>query len=264
MAYFKNFILQNFAFYNFCWRLGFQPLEKDLTTLQLLRILHGMIIIAKFLTNKDHSQGYLQKICIFQNFALYNFSQNLVFQFLQEDLATLQLLSIPDIIITIPKLDKKRAVRAIFKKNCNLRNLACYNFSGSLGFQPLQEDQVNVQLLKIPYGIVTVTKILRKTAVRTFVFCKMSDFTTFLRILTSSPQKRIGQLCSYLKYHMSHCNKKFLKKYCSYGYIQENLYFLKFCILRFLLEFYFSALRRLRSFIPCCNITQNHYSTNFS
>ena len=136
-----------------------------------------------------------------------------------------------------------------------MKNFAFYNFSENLVFNLYKRIRSMYKLLKIPYGIVTVTKILRKTAVRTFVFCKMSDFTTFLRILTSSPQKRIGQLCSYLKYHMSHCNKKFLKKYCSYGYIQENLYFLKFCILRFLLEFYCSALRRLRSFIPCCNIT---------
>ena len=143
----------------------------------------------------------------------------------------------------------------LFSKNLFFEKFRILQLFWGSCFQPLQEGWVNVQLLKIPYGIVTVTKILRKTAVSTFVFCKMSDFTTFLRILTSSTQKRIGQLCSYLKYHMSHCNKNLLKKYCSYGYIQENLYFLKFCILRFLLEFYFSALRRLGCFIPGYNIT---------
>ena len=155
----------------------------------------------------------------------------------------------------INKASNKECSYGYSQKICFLKNFAFYNFSENLVFNLYKRIRSMYKLLKIPYGIVTVTKILRKTAVRTFVFCKMSDFTTFLRILTSSPQKRIGQLCSYLKYHMSHCNKKFLKKYCSYGYIQENLYFLKFCILRFLLEFYFSALRRLRSFIPCCNIT---------
>ena len=43
-AYLNNFILQNFAFYNFCWTLGFQLLGKDLATLGLLNILNGINI----------------------------------------------------------------------------------------------------------------------------------------------------------------------------------------------------------------------------
>ena len=155
----------------------------------------------------------------------------------------------------INKASNKECSCGYSQKICFLKNFAFLQLFWESCFQSLQEDWVNVQLLKIPYRIVTVTKILRKTAVRTFVFYKMSDFTTFLRILTSSPQKRIGQLCSYLKYHMSHYNKNNFLKYCSYGYLQENLYFLKFCILRFLLEFYFSALRRLGCFRPGYNIT---------
>ena len=44
----KKINLRNFAFYNFSENHGFQPLERDLTTLQLLRILHGITIISKF------------------------------------------------------------------------------------------------------------------------------------------------------------------------------------------------------------------------
>ena len=41
-------ILRNFAFYNSSLNLGFQPLEEYLTTLQLLKISHGIIIKSRF------------------------------------------------------------------------------------------------------------------------------------------------------------------------------------------------------------------------
>ena len=43
-AYFKNCILRNFVFYNFCWILDFQLLEEDWATSGLLNILNGMNI----------------------------------------------------------------------------------------------------------------------------------------------------------------------------------------------------------------------------
>ena len=67
----ENCKLRNFAFYNFCQNLGFQPLEKDLTTLQLLRILHGIIIISKFVR-----RTIFKKFSILQNFAFYNFCKS--------------------------------------------------------------------------------------------------------------------------------------------------------------------------------------------
>ena len=39
-AYLKNFILQNFAFYNFSKYLDCQPLQKNWATLELEGILH--------------------------------------------------------------------------------------------------------------------------------------------------------------------------------------------------------------------------------
>ena len=43
-AYFKNCILWNFTFYNFCWKLDFQPLEEDWAISGLLNILNGIDI----------------------------------------------------------------------------------------------------------------------------------------------------------------------------------------------------------------------------
>ena len=67
----KKLIFGNFAFYKNCQNLGFQPLEKDLTTLQLLRILHGIIIISKFVR-----RTIFRKFSILQNFAFYNFCKS--------------------------------------------------------------------------------------------------------------------------------------------------------------------------------------------
>ena len=72
----KVCILRNFAFYNFSEILVFQPLEKDVTTLQLLRILHGIIIISKFV-RRTTARAIFRNFSIFRNFAFYNFSENL-------------------------------------------------------------------------------------------------------------------------------------------------------------------------------------------
>ena len=81
--------LRNFAFYNISQNLGFLLSEKDLTTLRLLRILHEIKIISKFLIMTT-ARTTLTKICISRNFAFCNFYQNLGFQSLEEGWATLQ------------------------------------------------------------------------------------------------------------------------------------------------------------------------------
>ena len=63
---------QSFAFCKFWQNLGFQPLEKDLATLQLLRILHEIIITSKFL-RRTTARAIFRKFSILQNFAFYNF-----------------------------------------------------------------------------------------------------------------------------------------------------------------------------------------------
>ena len=40
----KKCILRNFSYYNFCWRLSFQPLEEDWATSGLFNILNGINI----------------------------------------------------------------------------------------------------------------------------------------------------------------------------------------------------------------------------
>ena len=66
----KNWNLWNFAFYNPSWNLDFQPFEKNLTTLQLLRILHDINIISKFL-RKIRARAIFKK-SVFQNFVYHN------------------------------------------------------------------------------------------------------------------------------------------------------------------------------------------------
>ena len=46
-AYFKNSILQIFAFYRFSKYFGSQPLQKDWTTLKLLEVTHETVILTK-------------------------------------------------------------------------------------------------------------------------------------------------------------------------------------------------------------------------
>ena len=40
----KECILRNFAFCNFCWKIGCHPLNNDLVTLRFLNILNGINI----------------------------------------------------------------------------------------------------------------------------------------------------------------------------------------------------------------------------
>ena len=77
-AYFKNCILQNFAFYNFSDNIGFRQLNKDWPSLHLLKIPHGIITITNFIylkiyLGKTACRAIISEICILRNFAFYNF-----------------------------------------------------------------------------------------------------------------------------------------------------------------------------------------------
>ena len=112
--------LRNFAFYNISQNLCFLVLEKDLTTLRLLIILHGIKIIPKVLIMTRASTTF-RKICILRNFAFCNFYQNLGFQSLEEGWATLQPFLVSRSIITMTQLLRKPSVvRSIFRKTCIL------------------------------------------------------------------------------------------------------------------------------------------------
>ena len=102
-------------FYNCSYNLGFQPLGKDLTNLHLRSLLHGIITISQFL-KKTTAGVIFRKICILQNFAFYNFSEKFCFQSQEECWEILRLLLISRSIITVSKLHKKLAFRAIFEK----------------------------------------------------------------------------------------------------------------------------------------------------
>ena len=112
----KRCNLRNFAFQNISQNLGFLLLEKDLTTLQLLRILHGIKIMPKVLIMTTT----FRKICIVRNFAFCNFYQSLGFQSLEEGWATLQPLLVSRSIITMTQLLREPSVRNIFRKTCIL------------------------------------------------------------------------------------------------------------------------------------------------
>ena len=88
----KKCVLRNFLYYNFCWRLSFQPLEEDWATSGLFNILNGINIENLRLTYAA-IRVHL-KNCILRNFAFYNFCWPLDFQPLEEDWATSRLLNI--------------------------------------------------------------------------------------------------------------------------------------------------------------------------
>ena len=76
-AYFKNCILRNFAYYNFSWRLTFQPLEEDWATSGLFNVLNG-INIANLWTIYAAIQAYFNN-CILRNFPFITFAEYLIF-----------------------------------------------------------------------------------------------------------------------------------------------------------------------------------------
>ena len=80
-------------------------------------------------SKKYYSQGNFAEFCRISHITTFA-------GILEEDWATLQLLLISHSTITISKIHKKFAVRAIFKKIGNLRNFAFNKFSYNLGFQP--------------------------------------------------------------------------------------------------------------------------------
>ena len=120
----------------------------------------------------------------------------------------MQLLLISRRIIRISKFYRKLAFSPIFRKICNLRNFAFYNFCQNLGFQPLEKDLKTLQLLRILHGIIIISKFVRRTTARAifrkFSILRILDFTTFARILVFSPKKRVGQLYHFFNTTQHH------------------------------------------------------------
>ena len=183
--------LRNFVFYNFSKNLGFQQLEKDFTTLQLLRILHGIINNNNIkVFRRITARLIFNRIWILRNLAFYNFFENLYYQSKEEGWTTLRLLLVSPSIITVSTLQKKYAVRVISRKFRNLWNFAFYKFSKNLGFQSWEEGWTTLLLLLISRCIFTISKFHKKFQLglfwEKFVICEISHFTTFPRILVFS------------------------------------------------------------------------------
>ena len=110
----KKSILRNFVYYNFWWRLSFQPLEEDWATSGLFNILNG-INIANLWPIYVVVRAYF-KNCLLRNFAFYRFSKYLGFQPLKKDWKTLELLEVIHETVTLTKLLRKNVITVIFKK----------------------------------------------------------------------------------------------------------------------------------------------------
>ena len=197
----KLAICKSSHFTNFNRNLVYFPCIKDLATLQVLITLNGINMTPAFL-KKKYSQFTL-KSCILQIFAFYNFSENLDFHSYEEDWATLQLPLISRSIITMPKLHKKLAVRAIFKKNI-IAKFHILQLLLESWYSTLTRGLSNIAAVYLLYhGIITTTKLLRKPGAKglsseRLVIYEILDFKTFLRILIFSPTKRVEQLYSCL------------------------------------------------------------------
>ena len=177
----KNLICEISHFTTFSRILVFGS-QKRIGNLTATKIPHGIITKTKFIYLKTYRtktarRAIISEICILLIFAFYNFCQNLGFQCLEEGQAALQLLLISRSIMTVPKLYKKLAVRAIFRKNYKLRNFTFYNFSQNLGFRPLEKDLTTLQLLRI-HGIIIISKFVRRTTARA-IFRKFSILRNF-------------------------------------------------------------------------------------
>ena len=105
-AYLKNCILWNFAFYSFCWRLGFQLLDKNLVTLGLLNILNGFNIAhpCPMYTGKKNSNFQFEKL-YFAKFHILQFFQ-----------IYLELVEIIHKTVKTTKVLRENVVIAVFKK----------------------------------------------------------------------------------------------------------------------------------------------------
>ena len=142
----ENCKLRNFAFYNFCQNLGFQPLEK--TTLQLLRILHGIIIISRFV-RRTTARAIFRKFSILQNFAFYNFCKSW-FPILTRGFGNFALYHG---IITTTKVLRKPEISHFT------------NFNRSLVYFPWIKSLTTLQLLKTLNGINMTPAFLKKESV---------------------------------------------------------------------------------------------------
>ena len=81
---------------------------------------------------------------IFRKFRIYSFSWNLDFRTLEKDLTIFQLQRILHGIMIISKVLIMTTATTIYRKICNVRNLAFYNICQNLGFQLLEKDWVTL------------------------------------------------------------------------------------------------------------------------
>ena len=194
-VYLKNCILWNLAFYNFCWKPDFQPLEEDWATSGLLNLLNGVNIAnplpvyaatrtttfardigfkrrlvdfgstrhtkcnqySESLAHACHNYGIFKK---FQNFAFSIFSKQLGSQSSQEVLrATWNLYKIAKIAKVLLKKIIHCYLEKIFCKILYFMNLARI-----LVFSTYKRIEELLKVLKIPHGIILTTKFLKWNA----------------------------------------------------------------------------------------------------
>ena len=174
-------------FKTFARILVFNPYER-IGQLCSSLVLHGIIITTKIF-RRPEVRAIFRKTCNLRNFAFYNFSENLDFQSYEEGWETLQVPLISRSIIKMPNLHKKRAVRTIFKKMCNLRNFSFYNFGWNLVFNPYKRIE---QLCSI-YNMVSLLRQSFSESLESglssekLVICKISHFTNLNRHLVYFP-----------------------------------------------------------------------------
>ena len=130
-------------------------------------------------------------------------------------------------------------------KKCILRNFVFYNFSKYLGSQPLREDRATLELLKIIYETVTLTKVLRENIVIVvFIVVFNFSFHNFSWNVGFQPLKEDCITLKVIKISYGNITiTKFLKRNAARG-ILKKLYFEKFHILQLFRESWFSEVRK--------------------
>ena len=119
--------------------LVFSRWKRILQTLQLLRILHGIIIISR--------------ISVYSRILVFN-----PCKWIEQLCSSLLCHG----IITTTKLPIKPGLRAVFRKTFTLRNFVFYSFSENLHFQSYEEGCATLLLPLIPRSIITISKIHKK------------------------------------------------------------------------------------------------------
>ena len=133
--------LRNVVFFNISQNLGFLLLEKDLTTLRLLRILHGIKIIDNIKGfNNDYSQDYLQKNLYFAKFCMLQLLLESWFSVLRRRLGNFTAAFSITQYHYRDTTSQKAFSQEYLQKNLYFVKFSILQISENLGFQPLQKD----------------------------------------------------------------------------------------------------------------------------